>query len=290
MGQNSTCIFITGAPRSGTTLCAQILNTHSRLTIFDELYLIQLGDTYERLRNRPKDDLASIHPAVSESVTQLIAPQLWMTSLNDLAIRSHSCSEFVRRLLPDNHQIDIWGEKLPGYFTRASRIKSLFPQSMIIFMVRHPAAVISSYLRYRHASERTSNDFWIADSTSEAIGKLEQIAVRFAADREWFSVVRYEDLVARPKDASQKICEAIGVEFEEKMLEYQPNLLPGSDIAQQFWRHGHLLPWKSENLNTINASLATRWKDENLATNLTDRDIERLRRLAELFNYEPGDF
>ena len=124
-----------------------------------------------------------------------------------------------------------------------------------------------------------------ADSVTDAIANLETVTAHFIKNRALFSTIRYEDLVLKPREAAMSLCDTLGIGFEEPMLEYRPRQLPGSSIARQFRREGGLLPWKSGNLSKINPALAARWREEHLEKLLAKSDMERLSRLAVIFQY-----
>ncbi len=278
-------IFITGAPRSGTTLCAQILNAHSQVTIFDEINVLELYDVHRRLRRAIAAGVTPPEPVLHGAFGKFIRRRIKHRPLADLATQYETCREFIAALLPQASNIGLWGEKMPSYFERIHSIKFVFPESIVIFLVRHPAAVIASYLRYRDTAERTEHDYWITGSAGNAIGRLEEAAKSFLKNRASCHVLRYEDLAGNPRAAATALCHVLGIEFEDAMLDYRPRRLPGGSIAGQFHRGGRVLPWKSANLNAIDASLATRWQGERLETLLSPADIQRIANLALIFQY-----
>lgn len=280
-----TGVFIAGAPRSGTTLCAQILNANSRLTIFDEVNILELCALYDALRANSSANVARAMTRLNAGVKRLIEAKLEARLIAEFVNGCSSSYEFVRALLPRSESIDIWGDKYPSYTNELQQIKSRLPSSAIVFVVRHPAALVSSFLRYRGERQRSIDDFWITDSAGEGIARLENIATQFAANRTLFYALRYEQLVDDPRSAVSALCDALGIEFEEQMLNYEPGPLPGSSAARQFQRKGEFLPWKCANCKKVDPSFATRWQQEAVVTRLVDSEIERIDRLAEIFGY-----
>jgi len=110
-------IFIVGMPRSGTTLVEQILASHSKVGVTDELqYIERIGLELERSGGYVKQ----------------------LNSLSDekrQAFADHYCQQ-VQQYFNDHQVIAI--DKNPNNFLHIGLIKTLFPQAKIINVVRNP--------------------------------------------------------------------------------------------------------------------------------------------------------
>lgn len=94
------------------------------------------------------------------------------------------------------------------------------------FLIRDPAEVISSYLRKRE------------DPTLEDLGFIQQ-AELFESVRHRTgkipAVIDAADVLRNPPQSLARLCEAIGVNFDESMLSWPPGLRDTDGIWARYW-------------------------------------------------------
>jgi tetratricopeptide (TPR) repeat protein len=195
-------VFLVGFPRSGTTLLEQMLAAHEEFESADEQPMIQRA--LERLRElgaRYPQDLGTLTPAVLAELRNTY----WIESRKSVA------PEAGTRLV----------DKHPLNFLALPLIRRLFPNSPLIFSVRHPCdSILSCYMQNfrdpRLAAECTSlerlgglylrlTERWIRDSASFP---------------EHMLTCRHEDLVTDPERQLRRIGDLLGVSDISSMLTF----------------------------------------------------------------------
>jgi hypothetical protein len=111
----------------------------------------------------------------------------------------------------------VWVEKTPGHLHFLDRIESLVPDALFIHLVRDGRATVASLVRA--ARERPEAWRW-AGSVDACIDRWNRcIAVTAArAGSPRHHVVRYETLVAAPEAELRRLCDVLGVAYEDAML------------------------------------------------------------------------
>ncbi len=191
-------IFVTGIPRSGTTLVEQILASHSAVTGASELpFIPQL--LHAAADNR---SMKSIH-----HLWQKLEPDEWETW-------AKTYLDKTRRW--QNHSF--FTDKLPENLEYMGEILMLFPRTRIIVCQRTPQAIMLSNYRQLYASGR----FWAYDIQSIAAYINDQLAWTQFWRRIFphaIHCVSYEELVKQPQGAIDAMNDFLGLTGEPSQLE-----------------------------------------------------------------------
>lgn len=182
-------VFVLSSVRSGSTLLRVLLNSHSLIRAPHELHLRTLKVEPSRKYS------ADIMEAVGLSVTEL-EHLLWDRVLHHELLRSRK---------------SVIVDKTPSNALHWQRISSAWPEARYIFLQRHPAAVVESVMNRRKEAEHDAVVKEVLDyvtGVETARQSLEGVTVR------------YEDLTADPAEATKRICQYLGVEWEAAMLDY----------------------------------------------------------------------
>lgn len=203
--------FIVGCQRSGTTLLRLILECHGRIQCFDE----HLG--YRLLR---RDDWAA---EITADLVGFKAPML-TEQFSDAVFQDYNLEPF-----PNRHA----GQPL-------------------IFMIRDVRDTVASMVNYRVGRSSTWLDRWGIPALAwkmehypEYASQLEPILRRWASSSHarlsqgalcWryktnalaryqalglpVLVLRYEDVVTRPRTELERVCAFLGVDWEEGLLQH----------------------------------------------------------------------
>lgn len=213
-------VFVLSSPRSGSTLLRVMLAGHAALFSPPELHLLPFATMGERARF-----LDGTH--LGEGLQRAL-----MALPDDGTGAAASIDEWVRRDLPIR---DVYAElqrragsrilidKSPSYAVRGeilTRAERLFRGARYIHLVRHPYAVIESFVRLRMdkllgAGERDPRA--IAEEIWTASNRNILDTVRTAAPDRYHRVY-YEDLVRNPREILTRCCEFLGVPFDEAVL------------------------------------------------------------------------
>ncbi|UGV40306.1 sulfotransferase [Methanococcoides orientis] len=261
--------FIIGSGRSGNTLLRAILTNHSKVSIPPESYVLPNTVRKFQIYNfLPWEELVKLILGEFESHDQFT---MWEINIHDVYERVLNLEENNRSLAKIIDEVycyyseqkfpgfEIWGDKTPGNTLSLGWIDLLYNDAKYIHIIRDGRDVVSSYLkmgRYNNikdACERWNDSINVATSFGRMKGSDKYIEII------------YEDLVSNPKKEIIKICEFIGIEFEEKMFTYHQEINRLGDTKLS--HHGNLT-------NPINISSIGKWKN-----NLSKEDIDEMNLL-----------
>src|SRR5688500_7650440 len=182
--------FVMCTLRSGSTLLRVLLDSHSQIHCPHEIHLRYLSVNLEA-------------KWVERSMKEMGLDQerldylLW-----DRVLQRELSGSGKPRLVT----------KTPNDVFIADRIKTAWPDAKLIFLLRHPAAIVRSRQDYQGEDADEEKNVALIRRYCEALE---------AARQKYDGVtVRYEDLTADPESALQPVCEHLGVRFEAGMLEY----------------------------------------------------------------------
>ncbi len=224
---NNHPIFIVGVQRSGTTLLAAMLAAHSRISCGPETHF------FRKLSCQNPSDLVGPAtwpgPAVDflSSIThtnfsdQQVTQLLDKYQLDPSEITAHLSSQKpeIRNILSSITALYMqkmgksrWAEKTPDHIAHLVSIRTYFPESPIIRIVRDPRDVALSLMKVP----------WGAKSFLEGLlywKKLHEGSEDFfQQDSNCYSIC-FEQLVSNPQETIQALCNFIGEEYEESMLD-----------------------------------------------------------------------
>jgi sulfotransferase family protein len=220
-GMSSRPIFLVGCPRSGTTLLSTILHAHPNIGMPPETrFLLPAYRGREQFGNL--DEPAS-RRAVGEFIT---GPE---TNFKDLKLDRGrvidavvaapptlgSAFATVWREFAHDRGATRWGEKRPAYWQDMDVILRLFPTAQVIHLVRDPRAVVASLqaVPWYHRASHDATALWVVvDSELRRLGR------RLGPDS--YHRLRYEDLLADPRQQLTALCDYLGEDFDERMLDH----------------------------------------------------------------------
>ncbi len=207
-------IFIIGSPRSGSTLLERMVSAHSKVVGGPEPHLItplaHLG-FYENIDKAPYDHLRAV-AAQREFVDTL--PNKEEDYLT--ALRAYCYHLYGQQLVDAGEGKTMVLDKTPAYALVLPFLAKVFPNAKYIVLTRHPAAIFSSF-----AKSFFEDDWEAAYNFNPIIERYVPAIARFLRESDVPKVhVRYEDLVQNPEQHMTKICDLLGLEFEESMVNY----------------------------------------------------------------------
>ena len=152
------------------------------------------------------------------------------------------------------------GEKTPRHALHVSTLCDWFPDCSIIHLVRDPRAAVCSLTQMPWASRSVlmGARTWC----------LFNVAAGAEAARDNYIRVHYEDLVARPEEQLRRLCNHIGLQYQEAMLQPDPaEFDPGRPVHRAYekmtparvalWRT-ELEPWQ---VSVIEAAAGNHMED-----------------------------
>lgn len=214
-------VFLIGFPRTGTTLLDQVLDSHPDIIVMDE---------------RPP--LAEVHEKLSLLETQSGQPFVALDEEQRQAARQFyfaSAEKFVGA-----HDGKVFVDKHPLSTARVRIIKLLFPQSRIIFALRHPCDVVLSCFMQRFALNEAMINFSTLDG---AVNTYTAVMNLWLSARRTLKLsvhdIRYEDVVTDFDTQIGNVLEFLNV--------------PWTDDVKDFHTHA-----QSRHVRTASSSQVTR--------------------------------
>jgi hypothetical protein len=230
-------ILILSSERSGSTLTRVILGEHDRIVAPAEMFLMRYPDyrTFRELKDVAIESLVELfdlvgHPHDAAAI--------------DAACAGKSTLDVYRWLLgflaPDQMLLD----KTPAYANEGSTLRRSLPlEPFYIWLIRHPLGVIESHVRLkareRHTADLQGLGRLLRDQAVDSMAQLARGMTPRARQREIKWVVqqtiireflatvpedrqctlRFEDLVTDPEPQVRRLCDALAIDVQPKMLE-----------------------------------------------------------------------
>lgn len=220
-------VFLLSAPRSGSTLLRNILNTHSRIHATPELNLTEVGVQF--LRFPAEYGMHTIYTELAFGESGLTDRELehllWDRILHRALVRSGK---------------EVLVHKAPRVLLRWRRIAECWPEARYIFLLRHPMNVATSG---RESTVAGGSVSWsvLTDVYLRYFYLLREALAELSG-----LTVRYEKLTAEPEKMCRQVCEFLDVAWEPGMLDYgtadHGPFAPGSGDLSAKLRSGQLQP------------------------------------------------
>lgn len=274
--KNSPAIFLHSAPRSGSTLFRIMLEGNTNLFCPPELRLLPYANMKEWNNKIPKH--VKFHGGVYRCLKELLqlddkSAKKYLENLIDKNIDTQE----TYRLIQKNLNKEILVDKCPHNSIKIESLKRaerIFDSPKYIFLVRHPYAVIDSYIKnriYAFHDLKGENPYHFAER--DWYSRNRNLVDFFSTvEQERWIQVRYEDLVKQPEKTIKKVCRFLGIEYQEAMiLPYDGNRMMDGDGDPNIFNH-----------SSIDPKLADVWMDIKLPYKL-EKDTEDL---AKLFSYK----
>ena len=206
-------IFVIGSPRSGSTLLARMIGSHSLIYGRPEPHLLtplaHLG-YYEKVDKAPYD-----HVLAAESVRGFVAdlPGGEQDYLD--ACRAYS-DTLYDRMLASKPGKQFFLDKTPAYALVLDFIARIYPQAKYVVLTRHPLAVFSSY-----AESFFNGDYQAAQAYNPILERYVPAIAKFLRQKKapLYHVV-YEQMVSDPARVLSEIFAFLGVPDEPQAVEY----------------------------------------------------------------------
>lgn len=290
VGSARQVCFIVGTGRCGTTILAQVLNSHSRICVPHELQIIVSLGTGDRLydkflsgelsKYKAKDFIRLIEACCpykfekffdyKRHFENLSYPQKDVTKVLK-EIFDHICFEYKK---------DVFIEQTPWYGQKLDELKAIFPDMKVIHLIRDARDVAISFSR---------TPWWSKDVYKNLVQWEKEVNVihEFGTrNPENFLEFRYEDLVMNPEGELKKPLKLLNLEFEKQMLDPERlfdygALFKGSFVENQ---SGNFNKWSKEKKQVFFASSVCSWK-KSKDFDFSNMPVEVVNTL-EKFGYE----
>ncbi|MBF0250962.1 MAG: sulfotransferase [Alphaproteobacteria bacterium] len=212
-------IFTTGTMRTGTTLVGNILSMHPDIQVFAEKvhFFRFVYQKYSPL-NLANAERALHHIrirwyyrfGVTFDVDRVMARLEQERELTPAVLYNAIMTYLLERTMAK-----IWTENLAFHWHYIPHFLNMFPNGKVFHVVRDIRGVLASW------REMT---FWPGDlylntifNWIDSVNMMAHYKQTLPADR--YMTVRFEDIHADPEGMSRKLCDFLGVEFAELMIQ-----------------------------------------------------------------------
>ena len=197
-------IFVCGMPRSGTTLCEQILSSHSNIDGAGELNYLTEVSGLGNIITPDQKGLKSLENLISNEKIALKARREYLKSLGSLNTKN------VRYIC----------DKMPHNFVLIGLIKLILPESKIIYCKRDP--IDNCFSLYSHKFTELSHQYSYDQKTLAQYYKLHTslMDVWIKNYKNSIFVLDNEELVNNQEKISKELIDFCDLEWEDQCLEF----------------------------------------------------------------------
>ena len=200
-------VFLIGFPRSGTTLLNQILDSNSRVQTIEE------KPTIAKLRE--------IMLAMPEGYPQAIPA---CDAIDADYLRRAYFDAVAQHCALDDSKVLV--DKFPLHIVKVGLIQRVFPQARFIFSTRHPCDVcLSCFMQNFRPNDAMANFFSLEATVRLYVRTMELWQVY--QDKLPISVhtVRYDAMVNDVDAETKKVCDYLGVPWQESQADFAAHAL-----------------------------------------------------------------
>ena len=214
--ENRAPFLIVGCPRTGTTLVAQILDSHSQLAVYLETQFYPVFKSIARYYG----DLSRANNLRRFATDVLRQVQIQGVEPPDLdafvaSIRDRTFQGVFAALIQNfaEAQGKVWGgEKTPTHCIHLEEIFNAFPDCKIIFLMRDPRDVVHSMQKRWDTRAEAGAAIW------------NQCFESYDRFKDRLLLVQYESLVARPNEEILRFCDFLGLDVEPGLFKHYENI------------------------------------------------------------------
>lgn len=194
-------IFVTGMPRSGTTLIEQIIASHSTVAGAGEL---SKGSIEAHKLLNPNGRQRKLIDAPTSEIVQL----------------GHAYSDFVRAMHPEAPRVT---DKAINTYMNLGLIRLAIPNARIVVVRRDPRDNLLSIYKNKFPEGTHPYAYDLRDLGLFYATFVEMVDYWREKTPGWFYEVQYEELVANPEVEARKLIAACDLEWEDQCLRFHEN-------------------------------------------------------------------
>jgi hypothetical protein len=223
-------VFIVGCPRSGTTLLQRMVNAHPQVAMTPETHWITRF--FEKRKGLTPEGMVT-RKLISRLFEQTGFAHLHIGREELLAMipvgRPLPFSSFVTSVFDSYGRAQgkaLVGDKTPGYVRSMNTLHALWPEARFVHLIRDGRDVYLS-MRHRPMQQPKAGAFdnWAEEPvlTAALWWELNLRAGRTTGTSlgsGLYSEIRYESLVAHPREECEQLCAFLGLPFDEAMLRF----------------------------------------------------------------------
>ena len=255
--------FVIGSPRSGSTLLARMIGSHSLVYGRPEPHLLtplaHLG-YYAKVDKAPYDAVLAAE-AQREFIEDL--PQGEQDYID--ACRAYT-DVLYTRMLSTQPGKTLFLDKTPAYALVLDFVERIYPGAKYVVLTRHPLAIFSSY-----AESFFNGDYAAAHAYNPILDRYVPAIARFLRQTKApkYHVV-YERMVADPEPTLREIFAFLGVPHQPAAVEYGQQEAPEKGLGDPIGVKKHSRP-STESVQKWAAEIASQPDRLELCRRIIDR-------------------
>mgnify|MGYP006428302181 CR=1 FL=1 len=254
-------LFIGGAGHSGTTMLSNIfashqasLKVHGESRVSDSYHLLiktykNLSDNEKRLKYLEKHTFYGVtFKKQSYQYGKKIAnPYIDILEANELSGDFDKDYHTLIREALKKKSLKFFIEKTPSNVFHADEIFQLIPEAKLLIIHRDVRDVVASLKKryinllenpdiYKHnlTTKKLDKDYNLmmdALMWQKAVQASQRALAKFGSDN--VRILRYESFVSSPQESTQEICEWLGVDFQDQMLDLKARNSADQSLKKQ---------------------------------------------------------
>jgi hypothetical protein len=240
-------VFLVGCARSGTTLLERIVDAHPQIAITPELHWITdrfKDGGWMASEGRVTAELAAALAEQKRFRQLAFSRQEFEGLLGDG--RPVAYRTFLNRLFALYREKKgklLVGNKTPAFVQWVAVLHALWPEARFVHLIRDGRDVCLSVLNWDHAHKSAGRySTWIEDPVvTTALWWERKVRLGRRGGQRLktglYYEMRYEDLVSLPDEECSRLCDFLGVPYDEAMLRFhegRTRAKPGLD-AKNAW-------------------------------------------------------
>ncbi len=271
-------LFIVGRGRSGTTLLQTILNTHPKISVAEEgQFMMLLKGRYSKgswNKERIKafyDDLWLERRLENWSLNKEQLIELLLSFGNEASYSDLCATVYANNAMTQEKDDDAWlGDKNPHYALFLNDIMEVFPDAKFIHIVRDYRDTVLSYQNVDFDPD------WTTPLAQRWVIYNNEVLKYRNKHPDKFIELKFEDLLTLPFERLTAICNFLGIEFYEEMLEFYK----GKD--REYWNRN----WQQMLSKPLDSSRIYTWRKKMKEEDIKICDVI-CGEMATQFGYEP---
>lgn len=234
-------LFIVGSPRSGTTLLQSMLASHAQITSFPESHFFKYLVFNQRRWSLTLGSLGFAPPGANRRFREFLREmnqEQMQNALPPFTVFSKQYAQaFVEILdtLTEQQGKSIWLEKTPGHLYCIDCIERWVPGAKFIHILRNGIDVVASQYEVTHKYPEIWGGKRDVDQCIQRWIKDVKISQSYL-NRPNNILVRYERLLKEPELVLKKLCQFIGVSFNESMLQNYSDTFEQIVLENEAWK------------------------------------------------------
>lgn len=193
-------IFVTGMPRSGTTLVEQIISSHSTVTGGGELSAMAAACNQLLRYAHSGGPLTKLQPEIAKI--------------------GHVYAEYLAERFPGAARVT---DKAISTFNYIGLIRLALPNARFVVVRRDPRDNLLSIYKNKFPDGTHGYAYDLKDLAAYYGTFVEMIEFWRERVPDWFYEVQYEALVSNPEEETRKLIAACGLEWEDACLSFHEN-------------------------------------------------------------------